>query len=190
MSWFRRLTGFEEAGYHETQDRLEVRDGRLHSSVNGRSFGIGTLELVSLDELRRRAVVPSDVAGLKVDFIQADARRLHRQRESAGALFQVASQFNLLEMVDYRVTPELGVACYEGDPTQGPACAIAAGAATIFRNYFAPVGGRHRSDLRQAARRTCGPRHPAWRADRAPCRRPLGDAQRLCAMHEGRPDRH
>ncbi len=28
---------------------------------------------------------------------------------------------------------------YQNDHTQGPACAIAAGAATIYRNYFAPV---------------------------------------------------
>jgi hypothetical protein len=39
------------------------------------------------------------------------------------------------------VTPEDGVTRYSGDHTQGPACAIAAGAATIYRNYFAPVGG-------------------------------------------------
>jgi hypothetical protein len=38
------------------------------------------------------------------------------------------------------VTPEHGVARYAGDPTQGPACAIAAGAATVYRNYFAMVG--------------------------------------------------
>ncbi|MFS8038224.1 hypothetical protein ACI7BZ_14925 [Xanthobacter sp. AM11] len=140
MSWFRTLTGFDEAGYHATRDRLEVHAGWLHSRVNGRSFGIGSLELVSLATLRRRAVVPGGVAGLTVGFIQADARQLHRRRESAGALFQVASQFNLLEMVSYDVTPEHCVAGYEHDPTQGPACAIAAGAATIFRNYFAPVG--------------------------------------------------
>ena len=30
---------------------------------------------------------------------------------------------------------------YEHDRTQGPACAIAAGAATIYRNYFASAGG-------------------------------------------------
>ncbi len=40
------------------------------------------------------------------------------------------------------VTPEWGVGIYERDPTQGPACAIAAGAGTIFRNYFADVNGR------------------------------------------------
>ena len=37
-------------------------------------------------------------------------------------------------------TPERGVTGYEDDRTQGPACAIAAGAATIYRNYFAPLG--------------------------------------------------
>ena len=43
-------------------------------------------------------------------------------------------------MVGPGVTPEDGVTRYQYDPTQGPACAIAAGAATIYRNYFAPVG--------------------------------------------------
>ena len=66
---------------------------------------------------------------------------MHRSPENAGALFQVASQFNLLEMVSPDVTPEHGVTRYQSDPTQGPACAIAAGAATIYRNYFAPFGG-------------------------------------------------
>jgi hypothetical protein len=66
---------------------------------------------------------------------------MHRSPENAGALFQVASQFNLLEMVSPDVTPEHGVTRYQNDHTQGPACAIAAGAATIFRNYFALVDG-------------------------------------------------
>jgi hypothetical protein len=55
-------------------------------------------------------------------------------------LIQVASQFNLLEMRSPEVYPEDGVTRYQLDPTQGPACAIAAGAATIYRNYLAPVG--------------------------------------------------
>jgi hypothetical protein len=54
----------------------------------------------------------------------------------------VASQFNLLEMVSPDVTPEHGVGIYENDHTQGPSCAIAAGAGTIYRNYFAPVNGQ------------------------------------------------
>ncbi len=65
---------------------------------------------------------------------------LHKDPRNAGALFQAASQFNLLEMVGPRVTPERGVGIYENDRTQGPACAIACGGGTIFRNYFVPQG--------------------------------------------------
>jgi hypothetical protein len=67
---------------------------------------------------------------------------LHTNPENAKALFQVASQFNLLEMVSPGISPEHGVGIYEQDPTQGPACAIAAGAGTIYRNYFVPVNGK------------------------------------------------
>lgn len=77
---------------------------------------------------------------LKAQAISGDAHQLHQAPEYAGALFQVASQFNLLEMVGPDVTPEQGVTRYQYDRTQGPACAIAAGAATIYRNYFVPVG--------------------------------------------------
>ena len=72
----------------------------------------------------------------------ADVRELHADDDSKGALFQVASQFNLLEMVGPDVTPEHGVTRYQSDATQGPACAIAAGAGTIYRNYFVPVGSQ------------------------------------------------
>ena len=73
--------------------------------------------------------------------VVGDVRALHRDPALAGALFQVASQFNLLDMVGPNLTPEDGITRYGGDPTQGPACAIAAGAATLYRNYFAPVDG-------------------------------------------------
>jgi hypothetical protein len=74
--------------------------------------------------------------------ITGDVRQMHWSAENIGALFQVASQFNLLEMVSFSVAPEDGVTRYQNDGTQGPACAIAAGAATIYRNYFAPLAGR------------------------------------------------
>ena len=53
-----------------------------------------------------------------------------------------AQQFNALECTGPDANPpEQGVTRYQHDHTQGPACAIAAGAATIYRNYFAPVAG-------------------------------------------------
>jgi hypothetical protein len=69
-------------------------------------------------------------------------QHLHLNRANENAVFQVASQFNLLEMTSPRVTPECGVGIYEHDFTQGPACAIAAGAGTIYRNYFVDINGR------------------------------------------------
>ena len=45
-------------------------------------------------------------------------------------------------MVSPNITPEQGVGIYENDLTQGPACAVAAGAGTIYRNYFAIVNGQ------------------------------------------------
>jgi hypothetical protein len=141
MDWFEKLTGFRELGYHETRRRLEVDGQRLRSSINGASFRIGELELASLQSLREQAQNRGGCDGrLKVSVVTGDVRRMHRSAENAGALFQVASQFNLLEMVSPAITPEDGVTRYQHDHTQGPACAIAAGAATIYRNYFVPVG--------------------------------------------------
>ena len=142
MDWFERLTGFTEGGYDDTRNRLEVVGRELRSRINGRSYGIGELELVSLQSLRERAASGNGLPGrLTVRNISGDVRSMHQELEYAGALFQVASQFNLLEMCSENVTPEDGVTRYQYDNTQGPACAIAAGAGTIYRNYFVPVGG-------------------------------------------------
>jgi hypothetical protein len=144
MDWFERLTGFAESGYDDTRSRLEVVDRELRSRINGRSYGIGELELVSLRSLRERAASGVGLPGrLTVRNISGDVRRLHQSPEYAGALFQVASQFNLLEMTSSHVRPEDGVTRYQHDPTQGPACAIAAGAGTIYRSYFVPMDGKY-----------------------------------------------
>src|ERR1035437_7147370 len=142
MDWFEKLTGFCETSYDDTKTKLEVDGSRLQSMVNGKSYGIGELELVSLQALRERVKSAGGLPGrLKVSMVTGDVRQMHQSRENAGALFQVASQFNLLEMTGPEVTPEHGVTRYQHDRTQGPACAIAAGAATIYRNYFEPVNG-------------------------------------------------
>ena len=142
MDWFEKLTGFRETSYDDTRAKLKVEGSQLQSLINGKSYGIGELELVPLQALRERVKSAGGLPGrLKVSVVAGDVRQMHQSSENAGALFQVASQFNLLEMVSPTVTPEHGVTRYQHDRTQGPACAIAAGAATIYRNYFAPVGG-------------------------------------------------
>lgn len=142
MTWFHDLTGFDET---ETTVReyLGVEGTAMVSSVNGRRMEVGVLTAPSLGELRAEIVaeVETGAAQLKVTEVVADVQALHRDPANAGALFQVASQFNLLEMTSPSVTPEAGVSVYEYDHTQGPACAIACGAGTIFRNWFVDVEG-------------------------------------------------
>ena len=107
---------------------------------------------------------------------------MHQDPQYAGALFQVASQFNLLEMTSPDVTPEDGVTRYAYDRTQGPACAIAAGAATLYRNYFVPNGGSEGADERTAAgwpgRRRRGSRSAVGQAGAGP----VDDEERLRAV--------
>ena len=61
---------------------------------------------------------------------------LSEHSRNPGALFQVASQFNCLEMMNPRNTPELGITIYEYDNTQGPSCALACASSTLYRNYL------------------------------------------------------
>jgi hypothetical protein len=138
--WFVELTGFSEESYDVTRSRLVVEGDELVSAVNGKRFGIGTLSLPTLVDLQAGVEIPRPQRST-VQCVVGEARAMHADPELEGALFQVASQFNLLEMTGPSITPEHGVTRYSGDPTQGPACAIAAGAATIYRNYFTPVDG-------------------------------------------------
>ncbi|MCZ2114993.1 MAG: hypothetical protein LC131_14355 [Anaerolineae bacterium] len=142
MTWFERLTGFPEESPQQVRANLTVDENFLKSGVNGNTWIYGELETPSLAELRERVRSAAYTSGkLLVREIIADVQYLHTDPSNAAALFQVASQFNLLEMVSPNVMPERGVGIYEHDHTQGPACAIAAGAGTIYRNYFAVVNG-------------------------------------------------
>jgi len=147
MKWFEKLTGFHEESPSQVRQNMCLDGETLTSLVNGKVMVCGRLETPSLAELRER--VNSIERGndyvdgrLIVREVVANVQDLHVDVSNAGSLFQVASQFNLLEMVSPGKTPEDGVGIYEDDPTQGPACAISAGAGTIYRNYFVPVNGK------------------------------------------------
>jgi len=141
--WFEDLMGFAEESPGQVRANLVVNGNRIISRVNGTSIIYGDLQTPSLAELRSlmpQGQLPS--GQIRVREVVADAKSLHSDADNAGALFQVASQFNLLEMPSQHVTPERGVGIYEHDLTQGPACAVAAGAGTIYRCYLAKVNGR------------------------------------------------
>ena len=140
--WFEELTGFREESPKQVRENMSVDGNILESHINGKKYVCGLLETPSLAELRDRVNHSNIHSGkISVREIIANVQELHINESNADALFQVASQFNLLEMVSPNVTPEQGVGRYEHDRTQGPVCAIAAGAGTIYRNYFVNVNG-------------------------------------------------
>lgn len=142
MTWFQRLTEIEEESPAQVREQLSLVDDCI-VCPGGKRIAFGRLETPKLAELRRSvADLQTESRPSTVREIVGDVRALHADPANAGALFQVASQFNLLEMTGPAVTPERGVGIYEHDPTQGPACAIACGAGTIYRNYFANVDGQ------------------------------------------------
>lgn len=142
LDWFESITGFKEGNYQETKSKLIFEHNSLYSRANQKRFDLGQFELAQLQDLRHRVITshatdPSNVQTNSplIRGISADAYRLHCSPETNGAVVQVASQFNLLEMAAPSVSPEDGVTRYQHDHTQGPACALAAGPATLFRNY-------------------------------------------------------
>ncbi len=141
--WFEKLLGFKEENPDQVRSNLLLENGYLVSGINGKSYKYGNLEIPTLRQLKQSAGAIDNYKGkLTVSEVVADVQKLHMDPANRGAMFQVASQFNLLEMVSPGVSPERGVDGYENDRTQGPACAIACGAGTIYRNYFVPLGNQ------------------------------------------------
>ena len=141
--WFRNLMGFNEINPLQVQENIAI-DGELMTSlVNGKSYQHGVFEVPTLKELKNRIDLSVFDGNIKIKEIIGNVRALHGLRDNENAMFQAASQFNMLEMISPSVTPEMGVDRYENDHTQDPACAIACGAGTIYRNYFAPINGKN-----------------------------------------------
>jgi hypothetical protein len=142
-NWFEHLTGFREVTPDQVRSNILLNGEHMISLVNHRQLRHGRLQVASLADIKRSCLPTDHYDGkLSLSEMVADVQQLHIDPANQGAMFQAASQFNLLEMTGPSVTPEEGVGIYEYDRTQGPACAIACGAGTIFRNYFAAVNDR------------------------------------------------
>ncbi|PIE25029.1 MAG: hypothetical protein CSA62_01635 [Planctomycetota bacterium] len=138
-NWFEASFGFIEESPAQVRSLIELKDRKLRSRVNGAEFGCGWLQCPRLDELRKEDSPQTSEQASTLSEIVGDVSELHRDPAFANAIFQVASQFNLLEMPGPSVTPEEGIGIYTYDRTQGPACAIACGGGTLYRNYFVPL---------------------------------------------------
>ena len=137
--WFEQLTGFKEKSAEQVRQNLKIEGDSFISEINGQKFAFGQLQIATLKELTSEIQGINIEGKIRVSEIVADVQTLHQNLDNSNALFQAASQFNLLEMVGPHIMPENGITRYEEDYTQGPACAIACGAGTIFRNYFVNI---------------------------------------------------
>ncbi len=141
QGWFTTLTGIDEGDPEVIRAGLSVKGTHLTAMPTGRTMNLGSYEMPSLSDLREsvaRLDLPKAKTGLTEIF--GDVRKIHADPAFEGAVFQVASQFNMLEMVGPDVSPEAGINGYAYDRTQGPACAMACGAGTIWRQYLVPAG--------------------------------------------------
>ena len=133
--WFEELFGFAEGEYTWTQSQFDSVEGYLRSRHNDRSFKIGKFSTPTVTELREQVKSGCGASTLS-HVVVSDALALHADAQNSGDMFQVASQFNALEFASPEITPEDGITGYAYDPTQGPACSLAAAAATVYRNYL------------------------------------------------------
>lgn len=141
-TWFEQLCGFEEKDPENLRANIKLDGNMMRSKANGKSMIWGKLECPSLQELRQISRLSMYKESLSLREEVGNVQDFHLDPSHAAAFFQAASQFNLLEMVDPHTTPEEGIGIYDYDKTQGPACAIACGAGTIYRNYFVEVDGQ------------------------------------------------
>ena len=141
---FERILEFEETTWDETKDNLaRCEDGLIRSRLNDAKLRCGTFSTPSLQELADECEPLADQyrGKIKVNFVEGDVRKFLYDPTNANAVFQAASQFNCLEMVNHRITPEHGVSRYDFDGTQGPACATAALGGLLERQFFIDVKG-------------------------------------------------
>ena len=141
MTWFKKLTGFSEKSGDNVRSNLQLDGTQFTSLVNDRVFEAGQFTTPELTQLREKMGPPKQGDSIQVSEVVANVQSLHLDPENADAVFQVASQFNCLEMAAPHFVPEDGVGIYQHDMTQGPACCISAGGGTIFRNYFVELNG-------------------------------------------------
>jgi hypothetical protein len=146
-TWFEDLFGFPEtpaavyANFRVT-DLLDHVD--LTSMVNSRTFNAGHFSVRTLDSFvlpppPRTPGIFNIIRGKGATGSNHELCNVLETQslpEFDGSTFQAASTFACLEFVDPWQTALKGITGYADEKTQGPALALAAAPAAVYRNYF------------------------------------------------------
>jgi hypothetical protein len=151
-NWFNDTFGFDEEivkkdqtnedAFQKTKAKARLSDNNtvLTFESPDKTFYIGEYTQFSISNT---PPLPSGSQKLAYYSLIGDIQMFHNDYRLKGALFQAASQFNALEMVNPNITPLDGITMYIGDKTQGPACAIACAPALFYRNYLVNGTGQN-----------------------------------------------
>jgi len=134
MDWFEKIFGFKET-LNSIDENIIINNEKLFSKYNNTEFHMGTLEVISIGDLRKKLPEPTWV--MNVSSVIGDIAAIHE--DYPDATIQVASQFNLLEMMSPKNHSGQGITKYIFDRTQGPICAMKCAAGTLYRNYFTQI---------------------------------------------------
>jgi len=169
-AWFKKAFGFRESSFESTKKLFNFDDGTLQ--INGQDnkcFHVGPFDLLSLEELRARLAsnegsdsLLENSRPLTFHNIRATTCDLHLAPENAGAVFQVASLFNCLELDAPDSSPTDSITDMGCQSTQGSACASACPAATVFRALFANGDGPQIDCLSEVAQIVNNRRQKYW----------------------------
>ncbi|CAJ1377688.1 unnamed protein product [Effrenium voratum] len=159
-----RAFGVQEKDYEGTRELFDYADGFLQVKATGQRFQAGPFEAVSCAELHRRLheilpetlqmrrspftlgdMLPQEAVsgGLTFKNIVDSTLDLMADPQNAGAVFQVASLYNCLQLQEPGSQPEDGITGYADMATQGAVSSMACPAAAVFRNYFLNGGQGH-----------------------------------------------
>lgn len=139
--WFKLVFGVPEPDFDQVKNHFKINEksGETELSINDKKWMLGPFSTPRLDQLRERHNPNegnNDQSKMRVQIIRGDVQNLHIKPENNYATFQVASQFNALEMIGPGGSPEHGITNYARDRTQGPACCLCSAPAILIRNYF------------------------------------------------------
>ena len=140
--WFEDLFGFAEQSPAQVRKNLSIDGTRLTSLANNQSFDCGTLEIPTLEDLRISAteIANESTERTKLTQVVGNVQNLHEAAENRRAMFQVASQFNLLEMAAPDAVPR-GWCRNLRTRLHAGSCLCNRGrcAGTVYRNYLVPL---------------------------------------------------
>lgn len=161
-NWFSEVFGFNEIPFATHKDSFHVKKNpkpteseHILMTVKGTEIDVGVFRYMSVEDLLKTAtsnpstmsVFGFDPKNLKYYTMTSPAHMVHMTPSYSGSIFQVASQFNALEMADPDITPQVGITNYWNDKTQGPVCAMVCPFGTLYRNYFCmPADGKQPED--------------------------------------------